>query len=179
MESIWIFSRICLEVKVHRIRIIPPQNTIKPWRPKAKPSPSNPKMAELCNHTAQASSHHACAKDGCLNVTICQILMEIFGGIGGCFFCCFWGWQTSDTQLTRWKLGKKIHPNHGSRCHPTASMVPLPQYHHIPRASNTLHYNYMSLKLGLIIVISISLTIHCGTSMSVVGCVLFCLHRNT
>jgi hypothetical protein len=82
-------------------------------------------------------------------------------------------------QLARWKLGKKIHPNHGGRCHPTASMVPLPQCYQIPRASNTLRYNYMLLKLGLIIVISINLTIHRGALTSVVGCVLFCIHRYT
>jgi hypothetical protein len=27
-------------------------------------NPADPKVAELCNHMAQASSHHACAKDG-------------------------------------------------------------------------------------------------------------------
>jgi hypothetical protein len=37
----------------------------------------------------------------------------------------------------------------------------------------------MSLKLGLVIVININLTIHRGASTSVVGCVLFFLHRNT
>jgi hypothetical protein len=30
----------------------------------ASPSAAHPKMVELCNHTAQASSHHACAEDG-------------------------------------------------------------------------------------------------------------------
>ena len=34
--------------------------------PKASPSPADPKMAVLSNHTAQASLHHACAKDGYL-----------------------------------------------------------------------------------------------------------------
>jgi hypothetical protein len=58
-------------------------------------------------------------------------------------------------------------------------MMPLPQRHHIPQASNTLRYNSMWLKLGLIIVISINLTIHCSVLTSVVGCVLFCQHRNT
>ena len=33
---------------------------------KASPSPADPKMTELCNHTSQESSHHACAKDGLL-----------------------------------------------------------------------------------------------------------------
>ena len=42
------------------------QNTIQPWHPKAKTSPADPKIADLCNHTVQASLHHACAKDGYL-----------------------------------------------------------------------------------------------------------------
>ena len=64
---------------------IPPQYTIKPLRPKAKPSPADPKMAELCNHMAQASLHHACTKDGrskCPNLTNID-------GIGGWFFVGF------------------------------------------------------------------------------------------
>ena len=35
----------------------------------ASPSAAHPKMVELCNHTAQASSHHACAEDGNLKRT--------------------------------------------------------------------------------------------------------------
>ena len=30
----------------------------------ASPSAAHPKMLELCNHTAQAPSHHACTEDG-------------------------------------------------------------------------------------------------------------------
>jgi hypothetical protein len=30
----------------------------------ASPSAADPKMAELCNHTAHASSHYACTEDG-------------------------------------------------------------------------------------------------------------------
>ena len=30
----------------------------------ASPSAAHPKMVELCNHPAQASSHHACAEYG-------------------------------------------------------------------------------------------------------------------
>ncbi len=30
----------------------------------ASPSAANPKMVELCNHMAQASSPHGCAEDG-------------------------------------------------------------------------------------------------------------------
>jgi hypothetical protein len=37
----------------------------------------------------------------------------------------------------------------------------------------------MLLKLGFVIVINIYLTIHPGASTSIVGCVLFFLHRNT
>jgi hypothetical protein len=106
------------------------------------------------------------------NFPIFQILMEIFDGIGGWFFVSF----GVGRHLMRDKLGgncKKIHPDHGGRCHSTAAMVSLPQCHHIPQASNTLRYNSMLLKLELIIVISINLTIHCGALTSVVGCVLF------
>ena len=78
------------EVKVHMIRTIPPQYTIKPWRPKSKSSPADPKMAELCNHTAQASLHRACAKDGHLK---CPNLPNIDGDIWWdlwLVFCYFW-----------------------------------------------------------------------------------------
>jgi hypothetical protein len=46
-------------------------------------------------------------------------------------FGWFWGWETSDTQLARWKLGKNTHPNHGGRHHPTAAMVPSPRHRSI------------------------------------------------
>ena len=81
------------EVKVHTIRTIPPQYTINPWHPKAKYSPANPKMAELCNHTAQASLHHAFAKDGRLKY---PNLPNIDGDIWWDWwlvFCWFWGWR--------------------------------------------------------------------------------------
>jgi hypothetical protein len=44
----------------------------------ASPSTANPKMAELCNHTAQASFSHECAEDGCLK---CPIPPNIDGDI--------------------------------------------------------------------------------------------------
>ena len=72
------------------------QNTIQPWHPKASPSPADPKMVELSNHTAHASLHHACAKDGYLK---CPHLPNINVDIWWdwwVFFCWFWGWQTSD-----------------------------------------------------------------------------------
>ena len=49
----------------------------------ASPSATHPKMVELCNHTAQASSHHACAEDGNLKHCHPPIMMEIIGWIGG------------------------------------------------------------------------------------------------
>ena len=75
-------------------RTIPPQYTIKPWRPKDKSSPADPKMAELSNHTVQASLHHACAKDRRLK---CPDLPNIDGDIWldwWLVFCWFWGWRT-------------------------------------------------------------------------------------
>ena len=37
----------------------------------------------MSNHTAQATAYHACAEDGASNFLICEIMAEIFGGIGG------------------------------------------------------------------------------------------------
>ncbi len=52
----------------------------------ASPSTTDPKMAELCNHTAHASSHYACTEDGNFK---CPILPNIDGDIqsdSGWFF---------------------------------------------------------------------------------------------
>jgi hypothetical protein len=76
-------------------------------------------------------------------------------------------------QLARWKLGKKIHPDHGGRCHLTAAMAPHSRRRGKQQSANILHSKFMSLKLGLVIVININLTIHCGALTSIVGCVLF------
>jgi len=72
----------------------------------ASPSATNPKMADLCNHTAQASSY---------------LVGQWLG------FCWFLGWQTSDTRLARRKLGKKINPDYGGRRRPMAAMAPRPR----------------------------------------------------
>jgi hypothetical protein len=55
----------------------------------ASPGASDPKMAELCNHTAHASSHYACTEDGYFKR---PILPNIDGDIwldSGCFFVGF------------------------------------------------------------------------------------------
>jgi hypothetical protein len=44
----------------------------------ASPGAADPKMAELCNHTAHASSHYACTEDGYFK---CPILPNIDGDI--------------------------------------------------------------------------------------------------
>jgi hypothetical protein len=75
-------------------------------------------------------------------------------------------------RLARWKLGKKIHPNHGGRRHPMAAMAPHSRRRGKQQSANILHSKCMSLKLGLFIVININLTIHCSVSLSIVGCVL-------
>ena len=67
----------------------------------ASPSPANPKMVKLYNHTAQTSSSHKCAEDGHLK---CPDLPNIDGDIWldwWLIFCWFWVWQTSDAQLAR------------------------------------------------------------------------------
>ncbi len=61
-----------------------------------------------------------------------------------------------DAQLTRQKLGKKIHPDHGGRQRPpTAAMVTLPWRQVIQQSSNMMCDKYMSLKLENIIVFTI------------------------
>ncbi len=54
-------------------------------------------------------------------------------------FGWFWGWGTSNTQLTRWKLGKKTHPNHGGHHPPMAAMVLSPRHRLIQQLANMLH----------------------------------------
>jgi hypothetical protein len=76
-------------------------------------------------------------------------------------------------QLPRRKLGKKIHPNHGGRHHPTAAMAPYSRRRGKQQSANILHSKFMLLKLGLVIVINLNLTIHRGASTSIVGCVLY------
>ena len=61
----------------------------------------------------------------------------------------------TEAQLTRRKLGKKIHPDHGGRQRPTAAMVTPPRRRVIRQSSNTMCDKYMSLKLENIIVFTI------------------------
>ncbi len=82
-------------------------------------------------------------------------------------------------QLARWKLCKKIHPDHGGHRHPTAAMPPHSRRRGKQQSANILRSKFMLLKRGLVIVININLTIHRSTLTSIVGCVLFFLHRNT
>jgi hypothetical protein len=60
-----------------------------------------------------------------------------------------------DAQLTRRKLGKKIHPDHGGRQRPTATIVTPPWRRVIRQSSNTMCDKSMSLKLEKIIVFTI------------------------
>jgi hypothetical protein len=60
-----------------------------------------------------------------------------------------------DAQLTRRKQGKKIHPDHGGRQRPTATMVTPPWRRVIRQSSNTMCDKSMSLKLEKIIVFTI------------------------
>jgi hypothetical protein len=59
-------------------------------------------------------------------------------------------------RLARQKLGKKhTHPNHGSRHHPTATMVPSPQHRCIQQLASMLRNKSMLLKLDNIIAFTI------------------------
>ena len=61
-----------------------------------------------------------------------------------------------DAQLiTRRKLGKKIHPDHGGRQRPTAAMVTPPRRRVIRQSSIMMRDKSMSLKLENIIVFTI------------------------
>jgi hypothetical protein len=66
----------------------------------ASPSTAHPKMVKLCNHTAQASSHHACTEDGNLKRPHPPIMdgdnwMDWWLVVGW-----IWGWQIPDTRCT-------------------------------------------------------------------------------
>ncbi len=73
-------------------------------------------------------------------------------------FGWFGGWETLDTQFARQKLGKKAHPNHGSRHGPTAAMVPSLRHCRLQKLANMLRDKSMSLKLENNIVFTISLS---------------------
>jgi hypothetical protein len=53
----------------------------------------------------------------------------------------------TEAQLTRRKLGKKIHPDHGGRHRPTAAMTTPPRRRVVRQSSNTMCDKSMSLKL--------------------------------
>jgi hypothetical protein len=112
----------------------------------ASPDTTTPKMNESFVHMAYVSSNCACAQDGYLKCPHPTIIDgDMRWGFGG----------TSNTQLARQKLGKKIHPNHGSRHSPTAAMVPSSRHGHIQQLANMLRNKSMLLKLENIIVFTI------------------------
>ena len=63
-----------------------------------------------------------------------------------------------DVQLAKRKLGKKIHPDHGSRQRPPAAMVTPPRHQVIRQSSNiilSIRDKYMSLNLDNNVVFTI------------------------
>ncbi len=78
-------------------------------------------------------------------------------------FCWFLGWQTSDTQLARWKLGKKIHPDHGGRRDTMAAMAPRSQCWGITKLANILRDKSLPLNLEYIFIINIFMAILVAT----------------
>ena len=64
----------------------------------ASPSAAHPKIVELCNHTAQASAHNACAEDGNLK---CPHLPIIDGDNGvNWWLVVGWIWGRWASDLT-------------------------------------------------------------------------------
>ncbi len=61
-------------------------------------------------HMAHVSSNHACPQDGCLKHPHPTIINGDMRWDSGWFLGGLWGWGTSDTQLARWKQGKKHTP---------------------------------------------------------------------
>jgi hypothetical protein len=110
----------------------------------ASPGIAAPKMNKSFVHMAHVSSNHACAQDGYLKRPHPTIIDEDMRWDSVRWF---WGWGTSNTQLTRQKLGKKTQPNHGGRHCPTATMVPSLQHHCIQQLANMLRDKSMLLKL--------------------------------
>jgi hypothetical protein len=93
----------------------------------ASPSTADPKMADLCNHTAHASLPDGFSEDGYFKRPIQPNIMEISGrSVVG--FLLVLGWQTSDTRLARRKLGKKKTPAMA------AAVVPWPPWRPGPDA---------------------------------------------
>jgi hypothetical protein len=123
----------------------------------ASPGSAAPMMNEYFVNMAHVSSNHECAQDGYLKRAYPSITdrdlrwdsVWFFGVLG------VGGWRTSDMQSARWKLGKKTHPNHGSRRCPTAAMVPSLRHHRILKLANTLCNKSMSLELENILVFTI------------------------
>jgi hypothetical protein len=72
-------------------------------------------------------------------------------------FGVVWGLGDIGHAISRRKLGKKTHPNHGGRHCPMAAMVPSPWHHHIQQSANMLHDKSMPLKLENIIVFTMYL----------------------
>jgi hypothetical protein len=66
----------------------------------ASPSAAHPKKVELCYHTAQASSHHACAENGNLERPHLPIIDEDNWVDWWLVVGWIWSRRTSDTQCT-------------------------------------------------------------------------------
>ncbi len=92
-------------------------------------------------------------------------------------FGWFWGWGTSDTQIARQKLAKKITPQSwrpplSYGCHGA-----FPQHHRIQQLANMLRNNSMLLKLEKTIVFTMNLLAilrHDASSTSRAGVFLGC-----
>jgi hypothetical protein len=103
----------------------------------ASPSAADPKMADLCNHIAHVFARWIHRGWVLQTSHSAKYLWRYLVGqwLG---FCCFLGWQTSDTRLARRKLGKKIHPDHGGRSCPMAAMAPRSRRWGITKLANIL-----------------------------------------
>ncbi len=116
----------------------------------------------MCNHTAQASAHHACAEDGDLK---CPHLLNIDGDIWlDRWLVCgrTWGWRSCGV-CAKIKLLGKIQSNlmdHGGRRRHTAAMGPHSRQQSTQQSTYIICNGTTSLKLEKKIFITSNMAIN-------------------
>jgi len=134
------------------------QNTIQPWHPLLHLGPTTPRWW-ICVTIRHRHLHPMEMQRMVLQTSHSakywwRCLVGQWLGI-----CWFLGWQTSDMRLARRKLGKKIHPDHGGRRRPMATMAPRSRRWGITKLANTLRDKSVPLNLEYIFIINICVAI--------------------